>query len=194
MIGLVKAWRWPQARPAIRIAFARKSAPKPVRMRCCLTVVPALALLILSGVTPTLADETVVLTVTGRIAGPGGATTIDYTMAELERLGFETVVTTTPWTDGPVTFEGVPATALMAAVGASGQTVRASALNDYVADIPVSDFARHQVLFAVRANGAPMQVRDKGPIWIIYPDYAADHARPIVRDRMVWQLRRLDVR
>lgn len=163
-------------------------------MRRCLVAAPTVALLVLSAGLAPAADKRVVLTVTGRIAAPDGATSVDYTMTQLEQLGLQTVVTTTPWTDGPVTFEGVPATTLMTAVGASGQTVRAIALNDYVADIPVSDFARHQVLLALRANGAPMQIRDKGPIWIIYPDYAADHARPIVRDRMVWQLRRLDVR
>jgi hypothetical protein len=82
----------------------------------------------------------------------------------------------------------------MSAVSATGKTLTATALNDYVAHIPFSDVERYQLLLAIRLNGVEMSVRDKGPVWLIYPDGSADHSDPEIRDRMVWQLRRIEVR
>jgi hypothetical protein len=57
----------------------------------------------------------------------------------------------------------------MEAVGAAGTEVGAFALNEYQQTIPISDFASYDVLLAFRMNGRPMRLRDKGPIWIVYP-------------------------
>lgn len=116
--------------------------------------------------TPT---ESPILTVRGRIGvrNRGDAAVFDRPM--LEGLGMASFTTPTPWYDRPVTFEGVPMAALMDAVQADGQTVTALALNDYTTDIPVSDFARFDVLLALKRDGAYMSVRDKGPLFIVYP-------------------------
>jgi hypothetical protein len=58
----------------------------------------------------------------------------------------------------------------------------------------MSDLDRHDVLLALRRDGEVMQVRDKGPLWIIYP---LDPAEPVLAEierRMVWQLDELIVR
>ena len=110
-----------------------------------------------------------------------------------EAMPQTTLVTTTPWTQGEVTFEGVLARELMAAVGASGATVSAIALDDYAADLPITDFADNDVLLALRMNGEVMRVRDKGPIWIIYPAASAGSVEGSIGDKMVWQLKQLTV-
>lgn len=118
-----------------------------------------------------------------------------FSVADLEKLATVEVTTTTPWTEGPQTFRGVPATALIAATGLDGaKTVRAVALNDYAVEIPVADFAAHEVIVAIYHNGQRMRVRDKGPLWIVYPAGASDHAAPEIRDRMIWQLKEIVAR
>ena len=84
---------------------------------------------------------------------------------------------------------------MLAAAGAKGTALRAVALNDYKVEIPVEDALRHKVLMATRLDGQPMPVRDKGPLFIIYPyDESADLRSERYYSRSAWQLRTLEVR
>ena len=58
---------------------------------------------------------------------------------------------------------------MLGAVGAQGRTLRAIALNDYKVDIPFDDVRTIDVVMARLLDGRPMPVRDKGPLFIIYP-------------------------
>jgi hypothetical protein len=139
--------------------------------------------------------ERVILTVTGALANADASGRIEFDLNAIERLGLAKLITWTPWTDGEVEFEGVWARRLMEAVGARGTEVEARALNDYKEWIPIEDFERYDVLLATRMKGQILQVRDKGPIWIVYPwsghpeldDFAT-------REKSVWQLSALHVR
>jgi len=139
-------------------------------------------------------QEPVMLTVSGAIGAtnaPGGA---EFDRAMLERLGVRSLRTWTPWTEGVNEFAGILARDLMSAVQAAGSELLATALNDFKAVIPVSDFQSYDVLLATSMNGAPLAVRDKGPIWVIYP--WADHPELddlLTRRKSVWQLRHLHV-
>jgi hypothetical protein len=113
-------------------------------------------------------DE-VILTITGALANTNAPGRIEFDLRSLERLGLSKLTTWTPWTDGEVEFEGILARQLMEAVGARGAEVEARALNDYKEVIPIEDFHRYDVLLATRMNGRLMRLRDKGPIWIVYP-------------------------
>jgi hypothetical protein len=112
----------------------------------------------------------------------------------LERLGTTEVVTGTPWHTGKVRFEGVALRVLFDAVGVQGSNVRAVAHNEYSATLPVSDATRYPVILATKANGEAMTLRNKGPLFVIYP-FDSDRAlhTDMVYLRSVWQLRRLDV-
>lgn len=136
----------------------------------------------------------VILTVSGRIAVTNEADTARFDRAMLEGLGLASFTTATPWYDGPVTFEGVPMTKLLQRLGAQGETVRAIALNDYSTEIPISDFAQHGVLLALKRDGNYLMVRDKGPLFIVYP-YDSDPAlkSPRYYGRSAWQVARLVV-
>ena len=136
----------------------------------------------------------VILTVTGRIENRNSPEGARFDRAMLEALGTEKLRTSSPWTDGVVEFEGVPARAVMRAVGAAGERVVASALNDYEIDIPLQDFEDYPVLFALKMNGQDLTVRDRGPIWIVYPrDDHAELRNERVNARWVWQLSGLTV-
>ena len=147
---------------------------------------PALAL-------PVPAEKTY-LTVSGKIANANDEKGAVFDRPMLEALGMHTIETTTPWYNGVVRFEGIMMESLMTAVGASGETVKAIALNDFTTEIPVADFARYGVLLALRRDGNYMPVRDKGPLFIVYPyDANAELHSQRFYSRSAWQLAALVV-
>lgn len=136
----------------------------------------------------------VVLTISGNISNTNAGQTADFDLEMLEGLGRMTLRTSTPWTDGTQVFKGVLMRDVLAAVGAAGDTVRAVALNDYAYAIEASDFTDFPVLIATHMNDVKLRVRDKGPLWIVYPrdDYEELRTKD-VDYKMVWQLRGLVV-
>lgn len=136
-----------------------------------------------------------ILTVAGAITrtnDPAGAVFDLELLFDLPALRVET---TTSLTDGMQGFDGVLVRDLLSLVGATGDTVTASALNDYVVDIPVEDFHRFDVILAHSVNGTALSPRDKGPLWIVYPRDDHPELQDIRYDyRWVWQLNRLDIR
>lgn len=134
-------------------------------------------------------DQAVILTVDGAVKAR-----TDFTRAGLEALGLATIKTTTPWHDGVQIFEGVPLDKLMKAVEAKGTKVNVVALNRYTMEIPIADFAAHGVILATRHNGQPMAVRDKGPLFVIYPyDEKPELRTETYYGRSVWQVRSITV-
>jgi hypothetical protein len=132
---------------------------------------------------------TVILTVTD---ADGGSWSFDRAM--IAALGWQTLTTVTPFTEGPQEFSGITLAALVEATGAQGDVIEAVAVNDYAAEIPVAHAAEHGVFLALDHNGEPMRVRDRGPVWIIYPDDTLDAAQDRFDSLMVWQLRTLNFR
>jgi hypothetical protein len=136
-----------------------------------------------------------ILVVSGKIANTndGGSARFDREM--LEEIGMVKLATMTPWYDEVVEFEGVSMRALMQAVGAKGTEVVATALNDYRSTIPMSDFERYDVVLALKRDGELMPIRDKGPLFIVYPfDSDAELRTEIYYSRSVWQVKELVVR
>lgn len=138
--------------------------------------------------------ETPILVISGNITNTNVSGTAQFDRPMLEALGMTKITTKSPWYDGSVVFEGVPMDRLMSVVGAKGTNVRAIALNDYVTMIPIEDFAKFGTLLAVKQNGEYMSVRDKGPLFIIYPfDSNADLQTQTYYGRSAWQLAKLVV-
>lgn len=138
--------------------------------------------------------EDVVLTVSGDVAPPRNGDAWTFDMAQLRALPSASFTTTTIWTEGPQTFEGVPLNALLKQVGAADGSIEAIALNDYAVTIPTSDATEGGPIIAYNRNGSPLSVRDKGPLWIIYPfDDNSSYKSEEYYSRSIWQLDRLKV-
>ena len=136
----------------------------------------------------------VVLTVTGDIAVTNEGDAAVFDVAMLEAMDPVTIETTTIWTDGVQTFTGVPLARLMEAVGAEGESLSATAINDYAVQIPSEDWVEDGPIVAYLANGEPMSVRTKGPLWIVYPyDDVAAYRSEVIYARSIWQLDRIAV-
>ena len=139
-------------------------------------------------------QDTVILKVTGKLAVTNDGEAASFDRAMLASLPQTTLTSYTDWTSGEQTFTGVLLKDLLERIGAEGDSVNAIALNDYTAEIPWDDLGRFRVLLALTRNGAEMSVRDKGPIWIIYPNDQPPGSTPFQHnDKMVWQLARLNV-
>ena len=140
-------------------------------------------------------DGEVILTVAGKITQTnldGSAVFDEAMLAALPPVSLET---TTAVTDGVRKFDGFLMRDLLDLVGADGEKVTATALNDYVIDIPMEDFERFDVLVATHMDGQRLLPSDKGPLWIVYPRDDHTELRDIRYDyRWVWQLIRLDIK
>jgi hypothetical protein len=162
--------------------------------RLCLLAILIAAALPAAGETLPAPTGDVILTVDGAITNTTDGKEARFDVAALEALGLTTVITSTPWTDGAVTYEGVLGRVLMEHVGAKGSKLVARALNDYLADIPITDFTDYDVILAIKANGAYLPIRDKGPIFVVYPlDGHPELVNNTIYSRCVWQLTRLTV-
>lgn len=135
-----------------------------------------------------------ILSVSGLISNFNKDGAAEFDLPMLEAMGLDEFETTTPWYEGRTRFEGVRMRKIMTAVGATGQSVTAVALNNYSTDIPIADFDRYGTLLATKRNGAYMPVRDKGPLFIVYPyDSAPELKAPQYYTRSAWQVAKLIV-
>jgi hypothetical protein len=136
-----------------------------------------------------------ILTVTGRITVTNKEGTAQFDRAMLEALGETSFSTNTPWYKGPVKFEGVPLAKLMDAVGATGESIVSVALDDYSAEMPMEDVREKGVILALKRDGEYITVRDKGPLFLVYPfDSDPDLRAQKYYSRSVWQVARIEVK
>jgi hypothetical protein len=139
-------------------------------------------------------SERPILTISGKVAVFNKGDTAQFDRPMLEALGLSGFETMTPWYPSPVRFDGVLMGRLLERVGASGDRVVAYALNDYSTELPISDFATYGVLLALKRNNEYISVRDKGPLFIVYPfDSKAELRHQRFYARSAWQLARLVV-
>jgi hypothetical protein len=136
----------------------------------------------------------VLLTVGGRVRNPNDGPRANFDMAMLEALPQVSFATRTPWYAQPRRFTGPLLRDVLAAAGAQGGTLRLVALNDYRVDMPFDDAQRHDVIVARLLDDKPMAVRDKGPLFVIYPfDSRPELRNAIYYSRSAWQLRTIEV-
>lgn len=134
-----------------------------------------------------------ILTISGKIGLTNGGQVARFDMKMIEALPQHSFTTRTPWFDKPVTFTGPLLADVLAAVKANGTTVSAIAINDYKISIPVSD-TQHKPIVARLLDGKPMPVREKGPLFVVYPF----DSNPALRsstyyERSIWQLKAIDI-
>lgn len=148
---------------------------------------------------PALALETpagpVVLSVTGRLSKPNREGQAQFDMAMLAALPQHHITQKTPWYPVPRKFSGPLLRDVLAAAGAQGQQIEARAINDYKVSIPMEDAQAHDMLVARLLDDQPMPLRDKGPLFVIYPfDSQAKLRSSVYYSRSIWQLKAMDVR
>jgi hypothetical protein len=136
----------------------------------------------------------VVLTLAGKVTATNADGRAEFDMDMLAALPQHSFTTSTPWYKEPKKFTGPLLRDVLAAAGAQGKTLRAVAINDYKAELPFEDSQRYNVVVARLMDDKPMPVRDKGPLFIIYP-FDTDEVLRSERfySRAAWQLKRLEI-
>ncbi|WP_037493124.1 molybdopterin-dependent oxidoreductase [Sneathiella glossodoripedis] len=139
--------------------------------------------------------EQVILSITGKISQFNtNNTKVELDLPLLQQFNKKTIVTSTPWTDGNIRFEGVLIRDLLDTLQATGSQLKAFAINDYSVTIPIDDLRRYDVIIAFMRDGKLMSIRDKGPLWIIYPwNQNPELKTEVHHSRSIWQLNRLIV-
>lgn len=138
--------------------------------------------------------EVVVLTISGQLSQVNQGKTAVFSMPMLNQLPQHTVFTKSPWYPAGAKFTGPLLRDVLNAVGAKGKTVTAYALNDYKTEIPFDDIVKYDVILAHLMNGKPMAVRDKGPLFVVYPfDAMPELQTQVYYNRSAWQLARLQI-
>ncbi len=135
----------------------------------------------------------VLLTASGQITAKNADDALKLDQAQLAALPQHSFTTSTTWTEGTPTFQGVLLKDYIAAIGATGTTITLTALNDYTISMPMADVKDDGPLLAYLMDGKTMSLRDKGPIWLVYPyDTNADYRTEQTYARSIWQLDRIE--
>lgn len=163
-----------------------------------ISAVPAIALAGLAGTisaqTIPSPTEKVVLTISGDISTTNVDGTLQLDLPMLAAMDQAVVETSTIWTNGVLSFQGVELATLAALLGVTEGALLATAINDYTVEIPVSDAVEGGALIAYLMDGEEMSIRDKGPLWIVYPyDSNPDFRTEVIYSRSIWQLDRIEV-
>jgi hypothetical protein len=136
----------------------------------------------------------VMLTVYGKVRDTNRGSTAVFDLAMLEHLPQASFIAHTPWYPQAHKFSGPLLRDVVAAAGGYGSQLRAVALNDYRVDLPLADAQHYDLLLARLLDDKPMAVRDKGPLFIIYPfDQHAELRNSVYHSRCAWQLKAIEL-
>ena len=136
----------------------------------------------------------VILTVSGLNEAdfPGGQVHFDIDI--LRAMGEVEIETSSIWTDGTHVYTGVLLKDLVETLKIGAGLLRLRALNDYAVEFPAHEAGDDGPILAYWSDGKPMPVRDKGPVWLIYPyDSKAEYRTDTAYSRSIWQLDRIEV-
>ena len=139
-------------------------------------------------------QERVILTIAGAIARTNAAGEARFDRPMLDSLPQHEFATSTVWTEGVSVYSGVLLRDLLAAVGAEGTALTAHAIDGYSATIPLDSLADDGPLVASLRDGAAMSVRQRGPLWIVFPfDDNPSYRNDTTYNRSIWQLNRIEI-
>jgi hypothetical protein len=136
----------------------------------------------------------VILTIDGAITQTNSAEGANFDIDMLQALPASGFETSTTWTEGMNRYDGVPLKALLDAVGATGGTITATALNNYSVQIPIDMLEDTVPIVAYHIDGETFSRRDKGPLWIVFPyDAGPAYQTELVYGWSIWQLSKLTI-
>lgn len=127
------------------------------------------------------------------VEAPGGEPLV-FDREALDAMRQVTYRTSTIWTDGVREFRGVPLSEVLKDAGVESGRLLLRASNDYAAEMPISAVTPDVPMIALTIDGEPMSLRDKGPLWVVFPyDLSTVYQSEVVYTRSVWQLVKIEV-
>lgn len=135
-----------------------------------------------------------ILTLTGLVSEKNAGNDVQFDSKMIDALPQVKMTVPTPWYKTAQTFEGPLFRDVLKAAGANGKKLYVVALNDYAAEIPLNDLSKYDVILARKINGKVLSVRDKGPLFVMYPfSKNPELQTKDIYARCVWQVNRIRV-
>lgn len=136
----------------------------------------------------------VLLTVRGQIGVTNTGDTAEFDDDMLGALPQVEFATSTIWTTGEQRFSGPSLRSVLDLVDARGTSVSAEAANAYSVDLPNRVIEDAAPILARRIDGKPFGLRDRGPLWLVYPYDSHERFRTeAAYAQSIWQLVALTV-
>ena len=145
-------------------------------------------------IAPSLAWSEPMLIVSGTNKD-GERVSIELTAEDFADMEQVTVKTTNDYVDDVTTFSGpLFRSALSEIIFGPDSNINVTASNDYRTASPAQEILDYDVILATTMNGVELTLRDRGPVWIIYPMSDNPELQDAkFNDRLVWQLIKVDV-
>jgi len=140
-------------------------------------------------------SESPILVMAGNITktNKGQRALLDRPM--LETMSGTKIKTQTPWYAGEVEFEGISFPRLLKELGATGEKLVITALDDYSVELLIEDLTKNEAILAMKRDGKYLSVSDKGPLFVVYPyDSKPELRNEKYYTKSIWQVRRIEVR
>ena len=155
-------------------------------------MVVAVLALALSPARPGMAGNGKVILTVDTGAGTAPVTFTDDDLMALEQQSF---VTSTLWTTREQEFSGPALRDVLKAAGATEPFwIEMVAANDYAVTIGPDMIDRTYPIVTTRIDGAPFTIREKGPLWLLYPfDKKPEYKRETHYSASIWQLTHINV-
>ena len=119
---------------------------------------------------------------------------VRLTDADLLALPQISFTTSTPWTETPLTFSGPTLSSVLQHYNITDGQLNLVALNRYEIEVPWDYVEKSSPIIANRINGEAFTVREKGPLWVVFPfDSDERYTSFLVHSMSVWQLIRIEI-
>jgi hypothetical protein len=122
--------------------------------------------------------------------------TVQFSMRQLLAFEQHEVLTANDFVEGKKLFSGPLARDIVKRADMGPATmVLMTAANDYTVQVPLTEFYDYDVILALSMEGRKFTLRDKGPIWLIYPmsDFA-ELRDPFYNHHLIWQLVKMELK
>jgi hypothetical protein len=146
-----------------------------------------------SGAIPPPKGE-IILEVEGAIHQKNSGEKAIFDIEMLDSLPQASFRTTTIWTEGIAEFSGPPLRSLLDWLEAEALEITINAVNDYSVTLSPNTINEYFPILATRMNEVPLNIRNFGPIWLIYPyDSPTEYQNNIIYSQSIWQLTNISI-
>lgn len=136
----------------------------------------------------------VILEVSGAISRTNIDDEAHFDRAMIDALPSGKIVTSNHVLDKPATYTGPVLSTLLKQLGAKGNSVLVTALDDYTAELSMTDIEKYGVILATHENGKVMTIDTRGPFFVVFPfDQYKKLKQDLYYNMSVWQINAIEV-
>lgn len=131
----------------------------------------------------------VILTISGALQHTQDGHSAKLDLATLQSLESDTFSLKTRWSNSVHRYHGPRLSAILNYVGAQGNHIRLTALNDYSVELKRQYVTKYEPIVAWSEDDKQLSVRERGPLWLMIPHHKFPELNSELHTgRMIWQL------